>query len=44
MHNIIPDKKNTIIHTDIEDLVYNFSIKIEFSLQVIQNIIDNGIY
>ena len=42
MHKIIPDKKNTISHTDIEDSVYNLSVKIEFSLCVIQNIIDKS--
>lgn len=42
MHKIIPDKKNTISHTDIEDSVYNLSVKIEFSLCIIQNIIDKS--
>jgi hypothetical protein len=42
MHKIIPDKKNTILHTDMEDSVYNLSVKIEFGLCVIQNIIDKS--
>jgi len=43
MHKIIPDKKNIILHTDIEDSVYNLSVKIEFGLCVIQNIIDKSL-
>lgn len=42
MHKVIPDKKNTISHNDIEESIYNLSIKVEFSLCVIQNIIDKS--
>jgi len=42
MHKVIPDKKNTISHTDMEESVHNLSIKVEFSLCVIQNIIDKS--
>lgn len=40
MHKIIPNKKNYISHNDVEDSIYNLSIKLEFSLCVVQNIID----
>jgi hypothetical protein len=42
MHKVIPDKKNTITHTDIEDSVNNLSVKLEFGLCIIQNIIDKS--
>ena len=42
MHKVIPDKKNTISHNDIEESVHNLSIKVEFSLCVIQNIVDKS--
>jgi hypothetical protein len=42
MHKVIPNKKNTISHTGMEESVHNLSVKVEFSLCVIQNIIDKS--
>jgi hypothetical protein len=42
MHKVIPDKKNIITHTDIEDSVNNLSVKLEFGLCIVQNIIDKS--
>lgn len=42
MHKIIPDKKNIITHTDIEDSIYNLSVKLEFGICILQNIIDKS--
>lgn len=39
MHKSIPDKKNIISHNSIEDSISNLSIKLEFGICVIQNII-----
>jgi len=39
MHRIIPDKKNIITHNSIEDSISNLSIKLEFGICIIQNII-----
>lgn len=44
MHKIIPDKKNMISHTDMNDSIYNLSIKIEYGICVIQNILDKSTY
>ena len=42
MHKVMPDKKNIISHTGMEESVHNLSVKVEFSLCVIQNIIDKS--
>lgn len=39
MHKSIPDRKNIISHNSIEDSISNLSIKLEFGICVIQNII-----
>ncbi len=39
MHKSIPDKKNIISHNSIEDSILNLSIKLEFGICIIQNII-----
>lgn len=39
MHKSIPDKKNIISHNSIEDSISNISIKLEFGICIIQNII-----
>ena len=39
MHKSIPDKKNIISHNSIEDSISNLSIKLEFGICVVQNII-----
>lgn len=39
MHKSIPDKKNIISHNSIEDSISNLSIKLEFGICIIQNII-----
>lgn len=40
MHKSIPEKKNLISHNNIEDSTYNLSLKLEYALCIIQNIID----
>lgn len=40
MHKIIPDKKNLIAHNDMDDSIYNLTLKLEFGLCIVQNIID----
>lgn len=39
MHKSIPDRKNIISHNSIEDSISNLSIKLEFGICVVQNII-----
>lgn len=39
MHKSIPDKKNIISHNSIEDSILNLSMKLEFGICIIQNII-----
>lgn len=39
MHKSIPDKKNIISHNSIQDSISNLSIKLEFGICVVQNII-----
>lgn len=41
MHKSIPEKKNIISHNSIDDSIINLSIKLEFGICVIQNIILN---
>lgn len=40
MHKMIPNKKNIINHNSMEDSILNLTIRIEFSLCTIENIID----
>jgi len=39
MHKFIPEKKNIIMHNSIDDSISNLSIKLEFGICIIQNII-----
>lgn len=40
LHKMIPTKKNIINHNSLDDSILNLTIRIEFSLCVIENIID----
>ena len=47
MHKTLPNKKNIITHNNIEDSITNLTIRLEFGICIIQNIIEkfkNNIY
>ena len=40
MHKILPNKKNIITHNSIDDSICNLTIRLEFGICIMQNIID----